>query len=245
MVLISASFYYCSRCDFFLHTVCAELPKMKLIWCHRCQLAALVLTSDSIFQCELCSFLSNGFACKCNECEEHICLQCVTVPPDAVTCPGHEHPLLFYYDFDGQCSACGSDIQWAFSCKDCNYSVYPMCMLLPTKAKHKCDQHILALTYHKVNDYSDYHCCDICEQKRDPKCWVYRCTTCDTCTHVECVLGEYPFIKTGSIYKEGDHPHPLTFVRKKNYYPECIKCGEPCEDLALECGATILFTGNV
>ncbi|MFQ6655770.1 hypothetical protein Gotur_026182 [Gossypium turneri] len=37
------------------------------------------------------------------------------------------------------------------------------------------------------------------------------------------------------ISKEGDHPYPLTFVKKINCYPECTKCGEPCEELALEC----------
>ncbi|KAH1096094.1 hypothetical protein J1N35_013015 [Gossypium stocksii] len=218
MLLISDSFYYCSECEFFLHKTCAELPKMKPIWYHLCQSATLVLTSDNIFRCEICYFLSNGLAYKCNECGTHTCLRCQALPPDALTCPGHEHPLLYYYDFDGQCSACE-----------------PICMLLPTRARHKCDEHLLALTYYDINDYSKYHHCDICEQKRDLKCWFYHCTTCDTSAHVKCILGEYPFIKTGSIYKEGDHPHPLTFVKKIKHYPACTKCGEPCEELALEC----------
>ncbi|MBA0577810.1 hypothetical protein Golob_006948, partial [Gossypium lobatum] len=72
-------------------------------------------------------------------------------------------------------------------------------------------------------------------KERDPKNWFYYCETCDTSAHVDCVLGEYPFIKLGSIYNEGEHPHPLTFVKKFLYYPECIECGERCEDLSLEC----------
>ncbi|XP_012481576.1 uncharacterized protein LOC105796409 [Gossypium raimondii] len=235
MLLISDSFYYCSECEFFLHKACAELPKMKPIWYHSCQLATLVLTSDHIFRCEICDFLSNGFAYKCNECGSHTCLRCQAIPPDALSCPGHEHPLLFYFDFGGRCSACGLDIEPAYSCKDCNYSVDHFCMLLPTRVSHKCDEHLLALTYHDIHDYSKHHYCDICEQKRDLKRWFYHCTTCDTSAHVKCVLGEYPFIKTGSIYKEGDHPHPVTFVKKIKHYPKCTKCGEPCEELALEC----------
>ncbi|PPD68444.1 hypothetical protein GOBAR_DD34684 [Gossypium barbadense] len=235
MLLISDSFYYCSECGFFLHKACAELPKMKPIWHHGCQLANLALTSDNIFRCELCDFLSNGLAYKCRVCGGHVCLRCQALPPDALSCPGHEHPLLFYYDFDGQCCACGVHKMRAFSCKDCDYSVEPLCMLLPTRVSHKCDEHLLALTYHDINDYSKHHYCDICERERDPKRWFYHCTTCDTSAHVKCVLGEYPFIKTGSIYKEGDHLHPLTFVKKIKHYPACTKCGEPCEELALEC----------
>ncbi|OMP10655.1 hypothetical protein COLO4_04369 [Corchorus olitorius] len=47
----------------------------------------------------------------------------------------------------------------------------------------------------------------------------------DARAHVDCVLGKYSFIKLGSIYKKGDHPHHLTFVKKVYYYPECNKCG--------------------
>ncbi|PPD66737.1 hypothetical protein GOBAR_DD36380 [Gossypium barbadense] len=134
---------------------------MKPVWHHGCQLE----TSDNIFKCEICCFLSNGFAYKC---------------PDALTCPGHEHPLLFYNDFYGQCCACGEDIKVAFNCKDCNYSVDPY-------SKKRSEELVLSL--HNLRHSS----------------------------------------------KEGDHPHPLTFVKKINYYPECTKCGEPCEELALEC----------
>ncbi|XVF62916.1 hypothetical protein PTKIN_Ptkin09bG0047100 [Pterospermum kingtungense] len=109
-------------------------------------------------------------------------------------------------------------------------------LALPLTSRHKCDEHPLALTYHESNDYSKYHRCDICEEKRDPKFWFYHCATCDTSAHPRCVLGRYPFIKAGSVYKEKDHPHPLIFVRKANNYPAaCRKCCEPCQDLALEC----------
>ncbi|MBA0764519.1 hypothetical protein Gotri_013867 [Gossypium trilobum] len=67
-------------------------------------------------------------------------------------------------------------------------------MLLPTRARHKCDE----------------------AKKRSE----------------ELILSLH---NLGHISKEGDHPQPLTFVKKINYYPECTKCGEPCEEFALEC----------
>nr|XP_012462733.1 unnamed protein product [Gossypium raimondii] len=243
LLLISAKFYHCSRCDFFLHKSCAELPKMKSFSKHLCGGTQFfsgpkpfILTSDCMFKCDLCRYLSNGFSYKCNECGEADCLRCLDLfLQDAVKIPGHKHPLLFYFHYEEQCSACGRDIIRAFRCKDCNLHLCHLCALRPTRVRHKCDQHILALTYDKVNDYTKYHYCDICEKERDPKHWFYYCETCDTSVHVDCVLGKYSFIKLGSTYNEGNHEHPLTFVKKIHYYPECVKCGKRCEDLSVEC----------
>ncbi|OMP11917.1 Zinc finger, RING/FYVE/PHD-type [Corchorus olitorius] len=140
---------------------------------------------------------------------------------------------LFYW----QCHGCGEDVRhWAYYCKKCKYAVGPECLTLPTRAQHKCDEkHFLALTYHDENDYSATHYCDICEERRDPSLWFYRCATCDTFAHVKCVLGQYPFIKVGSIVKFDDGTAG-TFVKEIYYYPKCVDCGKPCQDLAVELG---------
>ncbi|TYH89790.1 hypothetical protein ES332_A13G006600v1 [Gossypium tomentosum] len=92
LFLISAKFYHCSRCDFFLHKSCAELPKMKL--CSNC-----------MFKCEVCRYLFNGFSYKCNECGYEVCLRCFGLTlQDAVKIPGHKHPLLLYHGNEKQCS---------------------------------------------------------------------------------------------------------------------------------------------
>ncbi|TYH32720.1 hypothetical protein ES332_D13G009100v1 [Gossypium tomentosum] len=251
LLLISAKFYHCLRCDFFLHKSCAESPKMKLFSKHICGETQFfsgskpfILTSDCMFRCGVCEYLSNGFSYKCNECGEAVCLRCLDLYlQDAVKIPGHKHPLLFYYDYEELCSACGRDIIRAFRCKGCNLHLCNLCVIRPTRVRNKCDEHILALTNDKVNDYAKYHYCDICEKERDPKHWFYHCETCDTSVHMDCVLGKYSFIKLGSTYNEGnhehpltfgDHPHPLTFVKKVPYYPECVECGKPCEDIFLE-----------
>ncbi|MBA0753210.1 hypothetical protein Gogos_021304 [Gossypium gossypioides] len=243
LLLISAKFYHCLRCNFFLHKSCAELPKMDLIWDHRCVgkpfsgSKPFILTSDCMFKCEQCTYLSNGFSYKCNECGIHRCVRCATLPY-AVKIPGHKHPLLFYYDyynFEKQCSGCGTGLSNTYRCKDCNFGLCLNCVMGPTRVEHNCDDHPLNLTYHKINDYTKYHYCDICEEEMDSKNWFYHCETCDTSVHVDCVLGKYPFIKLGSTYNEGNHPHSLTFVKKFPYYPECVECGKHCGDIFLEC----------
>ncbi|PPR97517.1 hypothetical protein GOBAR_AA23164 [Gossypium barbadense] len=236
MLPISDPFYYCSECGFFLHKACAELLKMKNVWYHLCQ-EPLTLISDKVFKCGLCSEVSNAFAYECCRCENKICLRCVVaLTPGAQTCLKHEHPLFFYRDQERKCNACGKATWNAFCCKDCNFVLHAGCFSLPITARHKCDEHILLLTDHDDNNYSKSHHCDICEESRDPNRRFYHCATCDTSAHVSCVLGNYPFLKLGSIiYEETCHPHPLTIVKKKYYYPDCDECSNPCEDVALEC----------
>ncbi|KAL4308974.1 hypothetical protein GQ457_01G034740 [Hibiscus cannabinus] len=234
---ISTSFYYCLQCDFFLHKVCAELPKVKHVWHHSCP-RPLLLTSDEIFRCEKCDYVSKAFAYKCEECPTYICLRCViALIPSARTCLGHEHPLLFYFDRKGKCNACGHDSgdEGVFRCKECGLVLDHYCFSLPITVEDKCDEHLLSLTHHDNKSYSESHYCDICERERDPKLWFYHCATCSTSVHVDCVLGRYPFMRPGSIYEKEDHPNPLTFVKKRYYYPDCFECGKRCEGLAVEC----------
>ncbi|MBA0647463.1 hypothetical protein Goklo_015338 [Gossypium klotzschianum] len=236
MLPITDPCYYCSECVFFLHKTCAELPKMMNVWYHYCQ-EPLALISDKVFGCAECWLISNAFAYECCECEANICLRCViALTPGARTSLKHKHPLFYYRRQREKCNACGTANVGVFCCKDCNFVLDLRCFSLPIKARHKCDEHLLSLMDHDDNSYSKSHHCDICENSRHPNHWFYHCATCDTSAHVGCVLRRnYPFLKLGNIYEGTDHPHPLTIVKKKYYYPNCDKCSKPCEDVALEC----------
>ncbi|XP_022748000.1 uncharacterized protein LOC111297610 [Durio zibethinus] len=237
--LIETSFYGCLQCDFFLHKPCAQLPRKKQIWGHFHQYP-LDLISDCVFLCAICSFGCSGFSYKCEICDDLYCVRCAG-RSSACTSQGHKHPLLFYLKYDGQCNVCGGSIHdlSIFRCKGCDFNVHYQCLLLPQTARHKCDEHFLTLTNHEDNDYSEYHYCDICEEKRSPSNWFYYCAICDKSAHPKCVLGDHPFVKRGSsIFIESEHPHSLVFVQKVYPYPECCKCGQPCLGLALECAET-------
>ncbi|XVF02917.1 hypothetical protein REPUB_Repub04eG0216000 [Reevesia pubescens] len=229
---IMSPFYYCSDCDFFLHKICAELPKKKHFWAHLCQ-QLLTLVSGYNFRCRYCVYVCNGFGYKCDKCAKWICLRCIA--PDTLTCEGHEHPLAFYWKYEGQCNGCGEKITQAYNCKECNFPLCMNCPILPLTIRHKCDEHLLALTYHDDNTYSKSHFCDICEEDRNPSHWFYSCAICDTSVHRECALGRYPFMKSGRIIEIENHPHSVALVKKMYYYPKCFVCGDPCRDLAVEC----------
>jgi hypothetical protein len=122
-----------------------------------------------------------------------------------------------------------------FKCVVCDFKLGMKCATLPYKARHEYDDHPLLLTYMNANDYQPS--CIICEEDRDPKLWFYRCEECDFDAHPECALGKYPFFKLGGVQTYPKHPHPLALVIKtEDYRPQaCDTCGEPCDDLALEC----------
>ncbi|XP_022748004.1 uncharacterized protein LOC111297614 [Durio zibethinus] len=238
--LIETSFYGCLQCDFFLHNSCAELPRKKQIWIQVHQ-HSFNLIADCVYMCGFCNFVCSGFSYKCKICDDRICVRCAGLSP-ACTSQGHNHPLLFYLKYSGQyCNACGDSIDnnVTYRCKDCDFNVHYRCILLPQTACHKCDEHILTLTCNEDNDYSEYHYCDICEEERSPNNWFYYCAVCDNKAHPKCVLGDHPYVKRGTnVFIESEHPHSLVFVQKVYPYPECCKCGQPCLDLALECGET-------
>ncbi|KAL4377782.1 hypothetical protein GQ457_02G040400 [Hibiscus cannabinus] len=169
--------------------------------------------------------------------DDKYCNGCASISHSCTYQADESHFLFFDLNHEGKCNACGKDLsyQYPFRCKDCTFALHMRCVTLPRTARHKCDEHSLTLAFQDPNDYPLHHYCDICEEERDPQQWFYRCETCDNAMHRKCVIGRYLFIKVGSEYTYEDHPHPLTFVKKMYYYPECVLCGKPCQDLALEC----------
>ncbi|XVF83578.1 hypothetical protein PTKIN_Ptkin16aG0500500 [Pterospermum kingtungense] len=233
---ISTLFYCCSKCDFFLHQSCAESPRKKYHWGHVHQ-RPLTLILNRTFACQLCYYeFNNGFAYECNVCKEYCnCLRCSLIS-DTPTCEGHEHRLTFYDKYEAQCRGCEDQLHSAFACKDCNFAVEYNCLVLPKRILHKCDEHPLFLTYHEDNVYSEYLYCDVCEEPRNPNHWFYHCGICDKSAHPKCVVRKSSFIKLGSTYTKGNHPHPLTFTQKDHDYAVCQICDQPWfDDLALEC----------
>ncbi|MBA0749973.1 hypothetical protein Gogos_003844, partial [Gossypium gossypioides] len=217
---------------------CAELPVKKHIWFHFCQ-RLHKLTSGRIFRCYVCNYVTSGFAYTCDECVVSYCLRCSLVS-DLARYQGHEHLLHpFVFSYKELCSACGESVGFTYAamrCKPCNFNLHRTCITLPLTAQHSSDVHPFKLTYHEDDDnYSEGHYCDICERERNPKHWFYHCSACNTSAHPKCVLQEYPFIKPGTIYTGNGHPHPLTFVKKVEFYPECHRCGKHCLDLSLQC----------
>ncbi|KAH1055038.1 hypothetical protein J1N35_033103 [Gossypium stocksii] len=237
MISISTLFYHCSECPFFLHKTCVELPRIKQHWFRQ---GNATLYFKDFQKCDFCNQCCSGFFYKIEELG-NMCLRCAKVA-DIIECEGHQHFLFFDFKCKENCNGCGNECsRGAFRCEECRFALDFGCLTLPQSAVHKIDEHMLNLTYH---DDKKQSYCDICEQERNPSLWYYSCSICDTVAHLKCVLGEFPFLKDGSIvpsyyYSQPSyyysHNHDLKFVRKVKGYHECSYCGKLCHEEILKC----------
>ncbi|XP_039036342.1 uncharacterized protein LOC120173151 [Hibiscus syriacus] len=236
MLPISTPFYYCSRCDFFLHKTCAELPKTKHHWF---QLHAITLEAGDWEVCRLCYRWCSGLFYS-NIRGHMFCLRCAAVPY-TIKNEGHQHVLFFDRKCKGKCNGCGHNHRYfgAFRCKECSFSLDFACITLPLEVGHKCDRHLLKLSNEDGEDDPEQFRCDVCEKKRDAYRLYYSCSTCDNSVHSRCALGGYPFLKDGAAFNRNYHFHhhkDFNYVRKVvDGYPYCSRCGKPCQDEVVKC----------
>jgi hypothetical protein len=214
--IISAPFFNCTQCKFTLHTTCVQLPENKKHILHQHTLTLLphVPNFSGVFICGACGHFHHGFAYICDSCKYSLDIQCCSLPETLKH--GHQHSLFLPARSNKNCSACDNYNVGAkdgvFVCTTCDFSLCFECAILPLIARHKYDEHLLALTYVVEEDSKEYYCL-ICEKERDPNHWFYYCATCDFPAHPKCVIGKYPFIKFESSFKNDKyHQHPVTFV---------------------------------
>ncbi|XP_073119922.1 uncharacterized protein [Henckelia pumila] len=247
---IEPPYYSCtqSACDFLLHKFCADLPQIinDVFDCSRHLVSPRYDELFSLFFCQLCSRLGNGFGYSYGR-DSIFHLECA-LAPEVIKHDSHkQHPLALGYDewFQVIRSCCGkrnpvySDF---YSCTQCRFSVHIRCALLPKTVTHKFDKHPLTLITH--SDLGDDHFCEFCEQDINPSYWFYRCIQCDHFFHVKCIpsTGKYSRIKFGGtmILPACHGDHPLSLVRMLGEYSQtcgfCRKTIQGFKDgMALQC----------
>ncbi|XP_059428442.1 uncharacterized protein LOC132162193 [Corylus avellana] len=207
--------YKCStsECNFRLHKSCAQLPRQ--IQCHPSHPNHILILRHPRIASSICN------ACEILKHE------------------GHQHSLSLPISSNKNCNACDHSHTYSkntqvFVCTTCDFALGFECATLPLVARHKNDEHPLALTYAAENNSGEYYC-QICEKERDSNHWFYYCVKYDFPAHLQCVLGKYPYIKFGRSYKSEDHQHSVTFVRKTKDSPPCDACGKTFNGMAIEC----------
>ncbi|XP_021800717.1 uncharacterized protein LOC110744977 [Prunus avium] len=251
------AFYSCTEqeesCPFFLHTACAESPKMiSFPFLNEFQFELHPRAQywiGGVFKCFMCDTFCQGFVYLYNIISTFaVDLQCaILYKQKALKHEAHVHTLQFNKNYENtyKCRGCGtSKKNYWFSCRRCDFHLCISCVKLPPTARHRYDNHPLKLTYDSVKNELDEYYCEICEGKRDPKLWFYSCSDCDFDCHPHCVLGRYPQVKLGDSYKHPAHPHLVTLVdKRRSEIPSdkrerilpCDKCSRPCEGLVFEC----------
>ncbi|KAL0712041.1 hypothetical protein Bca4012_019019 [Brassica carinata] len=204
----SSSFYKCMQCEFFLHEVCAMLPRMKRNILHNHKLSLLVDDkADKPYKCTYCLHFFDGFRYSCVSpyCENSkllLDLDCSTIR-EPFHHELHPHPLFRTSREHKTCGACGKDSEYVLSCTVCEFALGMECATLPRKVKHRCDDHDLSL-HHGAGHSNGQLWCDICEGKTDPSVWFYGCDECGVTLHIKCVIGDMYNFKPKREYLGGE-----------------------------------------
>ncbi|PPD98381.1 hypothetical protein GOBAR_DD04630 [Gossypium barbadense] len=220
----------CEQCKFFLHRDCAELPKEMP---HPFHMHLLTPSNSHINGygyscCHACFRAYQGFSYRCYKgCSFEI---------DHAS---HKHSLFFVHNNEGSsCSACFKRQRWwngAYRCmRRCDFSLDVGCATLPLTAWYKYDRHALTLTFSDDSEASQLYC-DFCEKEREPNSWFYYCAECDNSLHLNCAIGDDPYMKLGNKLEDPGHKHSFTVVKNIWNCPPCKVCGEVCNRQALEC----------
>ncbi|XP_023646066.1 uncharacterized protein LOC17877084 isoform X2 [Capsella rubella] len=229
MPVSSDTFFKCVECEFFLHKVCASLPRKKrnILHNHKLDLQYGDEYSGKDFECTYCQKHFDGFRYKClsNYACMHLTImldmRCSTIS-EPFQHELHPHPLFRTSKEHKTCGACGEDSEYVLSCIACDFALGMECATLPRKVKHRCDDHVLSL-HHGAGSSKGQLWCDICEGKTDPSVWYYSCDDCGVTLHIDCVLGDMNYFMPGKRYMGGELVSNDGMTR-----PFCIVCEKRC-----------------
>ncbi|KAF7147484.1 hypothetical protein RHSIM_Rhsim03G0013000 [Rhododendron simsii] len=210
---ISAPFYCCLECEFYLHVWCAKLPEELRHPAHRRH--ALSLNTTHVVKCTCCSLIGNIFFYECEECDFYIDCKCASLPRVIEHESHDKHPLaLRPAPFSSTtCKSCSASLRISFKCRGCEFNLCVRCAILPCTVQHRCDIHPLTLTYSPCPDRTDGDFCKICEEGIDSNRWFYHCEECDQYLHTDCILPVDQF--SNMVYNDWKpinsrkHPHLL------------------------------------
>jgi hypothetical protein len=242
MQSISAPFYSCEPCDYFLHSTCARLPLKKRhpSYPHLLTLSARGEYIDGTIFCTACGCSSHGFTYICDKSDEfRLDIRCSSIPK-TIKHQVHQHSLFHALSSVEKCNACDRSNKpgGLFVCTKCNFALGFECATLPLKAKYEYHPHPLSFTHTIIakNDNSVEYYCLICEKERNPDHCFYYCVECNFTAHYQCIVGLHPYIKYGKTFTTALHQHPLTFVLGTSVSPPCDACDKPFKGfVALNC----------
>ncbi|TYG41417.1 hypothetical protein ES288_D12G173500v1 [Gossypium darwinii] len=188
--------YHCRKCGWVLHESCLSYTRYG--GCHAC---SLKLLPSGYFK-------SYNYGCK--DCGVNYHIACAISLTRPLKLDSHMHHLYYFgTDFDRFfamyrdfidhyaalfcshcCQICSG--QSFYRCLECFVNFHIECLSLPQIIKSKCHIHPLTLKDSYIEDDSEEHYCDACEEKRHPSHHVYYCEECPGMfvAHIDCALSK-------------------------------------------------------
>ncbi|KAG7634960.1 DC1 [Arabidopsis suecica] len=210
----SQDFYNCMECDFFLHEVCANLPRKLEHALHHHPLFVdpypLYAHDCGNLACSVCFRKSSGLMYRCRE-EEcvgyeqfQLDLNCVLVP-EYFTHKSHaEHHVFISPSYSEEnealCQGCKKRVyNYHLHCSLCEFVLCYECATIPNEIHYKFDEHSLTLSYGE-SGVDDKYWCEVCEKGLDPTEWFYINKESCTTIHHKCLFGDSGYMKPGHIF---------------------------------------------
>ncbi|PPD71167.1 hypothetical protein GOBAR_DD31955 [Gossypium barbadense] len=211
--------YHCRKCGWVLHESCLRLPQEMQAPIHSQH--TLTLSYTRYGGCHACSlkllpsgyFKSYNYGCK--DCGVNYHIACAISLTRPLKLDSHMHHLYYFgTDFDRFfamyrdfidhyaalfcshcCQICSG--QSFYRCLECFVNFNIECLSLPQIIKSKCHIHPLTLKDSYIEDDSEEHYCDACEEKRHPSHHVYYCEECPGMfvAHIDCALSKGDHMK--------------------------------------------------
>ncbi|GAA0183237.1 hypothetical protein LIER_30690 [Lithospermum erythrorhizon] len=243
---ITAPYYCCQECNYYLHLACANLPDKIKHSSHPDHELIMGYQNKfyKCFKCNRCGSLGNGFNYFCETCKFSLDLTCAALPA-IIMHETHEHPLCQTEAInEGACYACGDymgDYETIFKCIYCNILVGFDCALLSGSIRHRWDRHHpIDLKFPPHDRPRGHFMCDMCEELIHPMYWLYSCFNCEISFHPSCAprysIRRHKNIKFGGELRIHSHDHVLKYLGNPTLKTSCDKCGDDInESRVFEC----------
>ncbi|XP_024012919.1 uncharacterized protein LOC18020349 [Eutrema salsugineum] len=234
-------FYSCIECAYFLHEVCANLPR-KLD--HLLHIHSLYLyPSYTQFYCDYgdlwcchCTRESSGwmYICIRDECIKnssvfHLDVNCISVPECFTHASHAEHPLFVATGTRSGilCQGCKKEtFRYHLHCTICEFAICYECSTIPNEIYYKYDEHPLSLCYEESGVDHTYWC-EVCEKSLDPTEWFYTSSQGCTTIHRKCLFGDIGYMKSGHTFDYKDYKVEVV-GNGRSSRPKCQVCRQRC-----------------
>ncbi|ESQ29227.1 hypothetical protein EUTSA_v10024120mg [Eutrema salsugineum] len=229
--IYEGNLYSCIECEFILH----ELHPRRIqhgLHPHPLTLKSVSRYRLGSFFCWVCYRICGGFVYGCciGDCKFNLDVRRALIS-EPFDFKAHEHPLFLTLDPINKpiCEVCKIECQKQINCIKCNFIVCFKCATLPYKARYKHDKHFLTVLFGKEINEND--CCEICECDLNDtvRTIFYWCKECCTIFHINCLFGEFPYMKPGQSYRQSGKEFQI-LGKSKISRPICDYCKNRCQD---------------
>ncbi|KFK40641.1 hypothetical protein AALP_AA2G022900 [Arabis alpina] len=201
-----------------------------------CQSCLLPIYEGNLYACIECDFIFHEACANAPRRIQH------ALHPHLLTLKANSGYSYGAFECDACVRDCGG---FDYQCKECKFDLDVRCASISEPFVYKGHEHPLFLSLDPEEKPTCHLCkseflwgeevcgkdwCEICERNLGDTSTklFYWCNDCCTTLHIECLLGEDPYLMPGQVFKIGEKD--VQILGKSNLSrPFCNSCKNPCQ----------------